>query len=166
MMHNTNCQIRFKAIVLKSRLSDCSDAYLLVKGTVTITIVGAHVAARQANESDKEVILKNCLPFTNCITETNYTYLDNVKDINVVMPKHNLIEYKDSYSKTTGSLLQYYRDELYDTYDETKADSESFKFKAKVTRNTPHHGNTKGVEMTVTLKYLNNFWRTHNLTLT
>ena len=138
MMHNKNCQIKFKAIMLKSRFCDYSDAYLLVKGTITITRVGAHVAARQANESGKEVILKNCLPFTNCITETNYTYIDNVKDINVVMPMHNLTEYKDSYSKTSGSLLQYYWDELYDTHVETIADSESLKFKAKVTRNTPN----------------------------
>ena len=54
------------------------------------------------------------------------------------MPMHNLIEYKDSYSKTSGSLLQYYWDELYDTHVETIADSESLKFKAKVTRNTPN----------------------------
>ena len=100
MMHNTNCQIKFKAIMLKSRFCDYSDAYLLVKGTITITRVGAHVAARQANESGKEVILK--------------------------------------YSKTSGSLLQYYWDELYDTHVETIADSESLKFKAKVTRNTPN----------------------------
>ena len=33
------------------------------------------------------------------------------KDINIVMPMYNLIEYSDNYAKTSGSLYQYYKDE-------------------------------------------------------
>ena len=43
---------------------------LLVKGTITVEI-GAITAFEQ--KSDKEVILKNCTPFTNCISEINTT---------------------------------------------------------------------------------------------
>ena len=39
-------------------------------------------------------------------------------------------------------------------------DSESFKSKIKITGNTPTDGNTKDIEITLTLKYLSNFWRT------
>ena len=34
--------------------------------------------------------------------------IDNAKDIDIVMPIYNLIEYSDNYSKTFGSLWQYY----------------------------------------------------------
>ena len=62
------------------------------------------LAARQANERDKRVIIINCAPFINCKTETNNTEIDNAKDIDIVMPMYNLIEYNDNYSKTSGSL--------------------------------------------------------------
>ena len=97
--------------MLKSSLCDYSDAYVLVKGTITITGVGADAAARQADERDKGVVFKNCAPFTNCISEINNTQVDNAKDIDIVMPMYSLIEYTDNYAKTSGSLWQYYRDE-------------------------------------------------------
>ena len=56
------------------------------------------------------VIFKNCAPFTNCISEINNTQVDNAKDINIVMPMYNLIEYSDNYAKTSGSLWQYCKD--------------------------------------------------------
>ena len=39
----------------------------------------------------------------------NNTQIDNAKDIDVVIPVYNLIEYCDNYSKTSGSLWQHYR---------------------------------------------------------
>ena len=45
--------------MLKSSLCDYSDAYILVKGTITIGGAGADDAARQADERDKTVIFKN-----------------------------------------------------------------------------------------------------------
>ena len=74
---------------------------------------------------------------------------------------YNLIEYRDSYSKTSGTLWQYYRDEPHNTL----ADSESFKSKIKITGNTPPDGYTKNVEIGVPLKYLSNFWRTPEMPL-
>ena len=107
--YNVNSQIKFKTTILKSSLCDYSDAYILVKGTITIMGAGADAAARQADERDKGVIFKSCASFTNCISEINNTQVDNAKDIDIVMPMYNLIEYSDNYAKTSGSLWQYYR---------------------------------------------------------
>ena len=159
--YNVNSQIKFKTTMLKSSLCDYSNAYILVKGTITITGEGADVAARQADERDKCVAFKNCAPFINCISEINNTQVDNAKDIDIVMPMYNLIEYSDNYAKTTGSLWQYFRDEP----NNNLADSESFKSKIKITGKNPNDDNEKDVEIMVPLKYLSNFWITLEMPL-
>ena len=159
--YNVNSQIKFKTTMLKSSLCDCIDAYILVKGKITITGAGADAAARQTDERDKGVAFKNCAPFTNCISEINNTPVDNAKDIDIVMPMYNLIEYSDNYAKTSGSLWQYCRDEPNDNL----ADSESFKSKIRITGKAPNNGNEKDVEIMVPLKYLSNFWRTLEMPL-
>ena len=162
-VYNVNSQIKFKTTMLKSSLCDYSDAYILVKGTVAINGRGADAAVRQAGERDKCVSFKNCAPFINCISEINNTQIDNAKDIDIVMPMYNLIEYSDNYAKTSGSLWQYFRDEPDDNNIE---DSESFfKSKIKITRKTPNNDNEKDVEIMVPLKYLSNFWRTLEMPL-
>ena len=113
----------------KSSLCDYSDAYILVKGKIKITGAGADAAARQADERDKSVAFKNCAPFTSCKSDINNVEIDYCQDIDIIMPMYNLIEYSDNYAKTSGSLWQYYRDELNDNL----ADSQSFKSKIKVT---------------------------------
>ena len=147
--------------MLKSSLCDYSDAYILVKGKITLTGRGADAAARQQDERDKGVAFKNCAPFTNCISEINNTQEDNVKDIDIVMPMYNLIEYSDNYVKTSGSLWQYFRDEP----DDNLADPESFKSKIKIRGKTPNNDNEKDVQIMVPLKYLSNFWRTLEMPL-
>ena len=82
--YNVNSQIKFKTTMLKSSLCDYSDAYILVKGTITITGAGYNAVAIQADERDKDVVLKNCAPFTNCISEINNTQVDNAKDIDIL----------------------------------------------------------------------------------
>ena len=67
----------------------------------------------------------------------NNSQIDNAKDIDVVMPLHNLIEYSNNYSETSESLWQYYRDELNDNI----AHSKSFRSKIKITANTPDADN-------------------------
>ena len=52
----------------KSSLCGCSDAYILVKGTITVNNTG--IAAAQ-NNRNKKVTFKTCAPFTNCISEIN-----------------------------------------------------------------------------------------------
>ena len=106
--------------------------------------------------------MKNCAQFTNCISEIINTQVGNAKDTDIVMPMYNLIEYSDNYSKTSGSLWQYYRDEPNDNL----ADSEPFKSKIKITgKPSNNNNNDKDVEIMVPLKYLSNFWRTLEMPL-
>ena len=107
----TNADIKFKTAMVKSDLCDYADAYVLVKGTITITGHGDDDSARQLEERNKGVIFKNCTPFTKCISRINGTDTDNAQDIDIVMPMYNLIEYSDNYSKTSESLWQYYKDD-------------------------------------------------------
>ena len=90
--------------MLRSNLCDYADAYILVKGTITITIAGDDNAAKQLDERDKGVIFKDCVPFTKCISKINNKDINNVQDIDIVMPMYNLTEYSDNYSKTSGSI--------------------------------------------------------------
>ena len=103
-IYNINSDIRFKTTILKSSLCDYSDAYILVKGAITITGKGADKAVRQTDERNKQVAFKNCAPFINWISEINSIQVDNAKHLVVVMPLYSLIEYSDNYSKTSGSL--------------------------------------------------------------
>ena len=61
--------------------------------------------------NNRKNIVKNCAPIADCIIEKDNTQIDNAKDMEIVMSMHNLIEYKDNHSKTSGSLWQHYRDE-------------------------------------------------------
>ena len=72
-MFDTNSDIRFKNTMLKYSLCNYSDAYVLVKGTITITGVGDGAAARQSDERNKGVIFKTCAPFINCKSKKNNT---------------------------------------------------------------------------------------------
>ena len=156
-----NSDIRFKTTMLRSNLCDYEDSYILVKGTITITGEGDNAAAERADERDKGVTFKNCAPFTKYISRINNTEIDNAHDIDTVMPMYNLIEYSDNYSKTSGRLWQYYKDDPNDNL----ANSKSFKSKVKITGKPPNNGNTKDVEIIVPLKYLSNFWRTLEMPL-
>ena len=72
-------------------------------------------------------------------SEINNTQIDNAKDIGVVMPMYNLLEYSNNYSKASGNLWQYYRDEPNDNV----ANSESFRSKIKIIGNTSDADNKK-----------------------
>ena len=102
--YNTNSQIKFKTAMLKSSLCDYSDAYILAEGTITVPNTAA--ADADANNTYKKVIFKNCASFINCISKRNNAQVDNAKDVDIVMPIYNLIEYSGNYSKTSGSLWQ------------------------------------------------------------
>ena len=93
-----------------SSLCEYSEACILVKGCITVNNTTA--AGADTNNTNKKVILENCASFTNCISEINNTQVEIGKDIDIVMPMYNLIEYSDKYSKTSGSLLQYCKDIL------------------------------------------------------
>ena len=154
--------------MLKSSLCDYSDGYILVKGTISVTNTAAAGAA--VNNINKKVIFKNCAPFTNYISEINNTQIDSAKDIDIVMPMYNLIEYSNNYAKRSGSLWQYCKDipvrnnnnEIEEFTEGNTTDS--FNFKAKITGQTGNDG-MKDIEIMVPLKYLSNFWKTLEMPL-
>ena len=87
-------QIKFKTSLIKRSLHDYSDAYTLVNGTIII-IGGSNNATdadKRTKEINKKVIFKNCALLTDCISKINRTQIDYTKDLNIVMPKNNLIE--------------------------------------------------------------------------
>ena len=136
--YTTNSQIKFKTSMLRSRLCDHSNAYMLVNATITLTWAGDNDTARRLGERNKGAIFKNCVPFIDCISEINNTQIDNAKYMDIVMPMY-LIEYSDNHSKTSESLREYYRDNPNDNITE----SESFKYKIKITGKTPPAGNKR-----------------------
>ena len=90
--------------MLQSDLCDYSDAYIVVKRIITVV--------RGNNDAyDKKLTFKNKAPLISCISRINNTLIDNAQDLDNVMPMHILIENSNSYSKTSGSLWNYYGDE-------------------------------------------------------
>ena len=166
--YSCNKQIKFKTSMLRSSLCDYSDAYIIVKGNITVNNTGA--AGANANNIDKKVILKNCAPFTNCISKINNADIHNAKYIDIVMPIHNLMKYSDNYSKTSGRLWQYCEEipALNDDGGITNFNganaTDSFNFKNKITGKTNNNGRIDA-ELTVSLKYLSNFWITLKMPL-
>ena len=100
--YSPNKQIRFKTARLRFSLYDYSDAYILVKGNISVNNTAGAGAA--ANNTDKKVSIKNYAQFTRCIRKINSTQTDNAEYIDIVVPMYNLIEYADNYSKTSGNL--------------------------------------------------------------
>ena len=105
-MYKDSNQSKFKTSMIRSNLCDCSDAYLLISETITIKWEEDDDTGKWAGERNKGVIFK----YSECVSNLNISQIHNAKDTDVVMPMYNLIEYSDNYSKTLGSLRQYYRD--------------------------------------------------------
>ena len=118
--------------------------------------------------------LKNCTPFTKFNLEINDEHVDRAKNLDIVMPMYNLIEYSDNYQDSSATLYQYKRDEPPE--DDTVADltannSDSLKYKIKLLGNvTEVAGDAAGirklnVKVVVPLKYLSNFFRSLEMPL-
>ena len=150
--YNINSQIKFKSSMLRSIWFDYSDAYILVSASKTVP----NTAAARADASNrKNIIIKNCAPFTNCISKINNTKIDNAKDIDIVMPMFNLMEYSDNYSKTSWSLWHYYKEESFlinraiADFATNNNNSALFNFKTKIAGRT--NNSTKDVKIRVPL---------------
>ena len=101
-----NSQIKLKTAMLKSSLCDYSDAYILVKETITVNNTAA--ADADANNPNKKVIFKNWAPFTNCISEINNTQLDNEEDLDTVMPMYNIVIIIQKHLEVCGNIVKIY----------------------------------------------------------
>ena len=174
--YNENKSIRFKTPMLRSDLCDYFDAYILVTGTITVTAPGANNGVNNIRDKkNRLLILKNNAPFVSCIARINGELIEDADDLDIVMPMYNLLEYSKNYRKTTGSLYNYYRDELTNDDNDNFANinvvnSEAFKYKNKITGNTynvdagaqgydVNQNGTQKIELAIPLKYLGNFWR-------
>ena len=169
--------------MLRSNLCDYSDAYILVKGTITVTTPGVNNNANNIRDKrNRPVILKNNAPFVSCITRINGELIEDADDLDIVMSMCNLLECSKNYRKTIGSLYNYYRDELSDDADDNNFDkikvvnSNTFNYKNKIIGNTynvnagadgydVNKNGTQEVELAIPLKYLGNFWRGRNIPL-
>ena len=100
--HKTNSQIKFKTLMLKSSRCACIDAFILLKGTITGVGQGADATIRPTDRN-KQVILKNCVSFTDYISKINIQ-VHNATDLDVAMLMYNLTKCSDNYSKTAESL--------------------------------------------------------------
>ena len=101
--YKPNKPMRLKTSMLRSDLCDFSDAYIAVKGDITLT--------KAANRDfidvrNRFLAFKNNTPFTNCISKINNALIDNAEGLDIVMPMYNLLEYSKNYSKTTGSFME------------------------------------------------------------
>ena len=183
-----NKSIRFKTSMLRPDLCDYSDAYVFIDGTIRV----AGNAAR--DRQNRPVISKNNAPFISCITRINGELIEDADDLDLVMPRYNLLECSKNYKKAIGSLYNYYNDELDDDADlnnhpnNNVVSSSAFQYKRKLlgnmnnvnSANDPpvaggaksadpnydaNRSGTKSVILVVPLKYLGNFWRALNIPL-
>ena len=178
--YKPNKQVRFKTSILRSDLCDYSDAYIVVKGDITLTKTNGRGIIDIRN---RFLAFKNNAPFTNCISKINNVLIDNAEDLDIVMLMYNLLEYSKNYRKTTGSFWNYYRDEpnnppLNDDDPPTinyNADPMCL-LNTKVVLQEKHQMQImtlskeiqrlkKNLEIVAPLNYLSNFWRSLDILL-
>ena len=184
--HDVHKEIRIKTPMLRSDLCDFSDAYIVAKGTITLTKTDGRGFIDIRN---RFLAFKNNAQFTNCISKINNVLTGNAEELDVVMPMYNLLEYSKHYTKTTGGLWNYYRDKPNNppldgnpptaNYNaDPITNSESFKYKSSITGKTSNANqedgenteqeNTrtkKNLKIAVLLKHLSNFWRSLDMAL-
>ena len=102
--------------MLRSDLCAFSDAYIVVKGNITVNkktftaddIEEPNNTEANANSTNnannnafdkKKLLFKKNVPFINCISKINGVKIDNAEDLDVVMPMYNLLEYSKNYKK-------------------------------------------------------------------
>ena len=150
--------LRFKTSILRSNLCDYSDAYTVLKGRISVR------GNNNAKTRNKKLSFKNNAPFRSCISKMNNTFIDNGEGVDIVMLMHNLLEYNNYYSKMSGSLWNYYWDEINDSGNENNGannyrinkykttTSKFIEYKTKIIGRTPND-NILDAENVVSLKY-------------
>ena len=93
---NSLGKTKFKTSMLRSDLRNFSDAYIIVKGTITL--------AENPNRNfidvrNRFLAFKNKAPFTNFISKINNVLIDNAEDLDILMSMYNLLECSKNYKK-------------------------------------------------------------------
>ena len=139
--------IKFETKIIKP-----SDTYILLTRHINVTNIGAGT----------NVGFKNCAPFTRCVIHINYEHIETAKNLDIIMPMYNLIEYSDNYNDLSGSLYQFKRDESPINNDENPLNValnnlSSFKYKASLLGKVDTDVNDRSLKNTkivVPVKYL------------
>ena len=152
-------EIIYSTEVLKSNLCNYNDAYILVRGNVSI--IDHNVA---------QVAFKICPPFNKRITKINETAIDHAEDLDLVMLMYNLQDYNSNYSDTTDSWWFHSTDETTNLSNDIANTNnfKSFKYKTKFFGNTKADGANgilRNTEITVPLSYISSLWRSLEMPL-
>ena len=162
--YSVNKNIRFESPILKSDLCGHSDGKIVVKGRMTAESTHAN------NRTDKTIALKTNAPFILC--EINSTFINNAEDFDTIMPMHNLWEYSENYSLTSGNFLNYYRDKLNNNVNQNYAiinrknnnkwtTGKHFECKREILRKTSSNNKRSNVKVVCSL----DLWRSLHLPL-
>ena len=146
----------------RSDLCNYRNVYLVVKGATTVEGTNVH------NRTDNMLIFKNNAPFRSFISRNNNLYINNAEDFDTVILMYKLLEYSEKYSRTSGSLWNFHRDEAKDDVNEKSianysinnnkaTTSRSSEYKTKIIGSTPDDNNLSDTEVVVPVKYLSNF---------
>ena len=99
--YSVNKNIQFKASMLRTDLCDYSDAYIVVKGTVTFEGDGNNNDDNDDDDDDndddddddekrdKKLTFKNNVSSCLCILEINKTFIGKREDLDIVIPMYN-----------------------------------------------------------------------------
>ena len=98
-----NKNLRFKTPTLRSGLCDYIDAYIAMKGRISVTGIA------NPNKRNKKLTFKNNAPFMSCKTKINKTFIENTEDLDIVLSRYM-------------SLWKYYKNKLnYDAIEHNDA---------------------------------------------
>ena len=106
-VYSTGSQFKFKTSMLNASLCCYSETYILVSSTIIITGGPDDATAddERTDKRNKEVIFENYAPFIKCKRKINNTKIDYTKDLAIVMPMYNLVEYSNYYSETSRTFM-------------------------------------------------------------
>ena len=164
----------------RSNLCDYSDAYIVVKGDITVdkeafiaddieepNDIAANVTATNtSNDNDlgeKKLVFKSNTPFINCVSKINGLRIANAEDLDVVMSMYNLLEY----SKNFVELLQRWASTDANNITHSILNSEPFDYNINFIEDgvTQNNLTKNDVKIVVPLKHFSNFWRSLNIPL-
>ena len=109
--------------------------------SVTISSEDTLTTGATTSNTNKNMKLEKCSPFTDCMSEINNTQVDNVNNIDLIMSMYNLIQYSDNCSKTSGSLWKYYRDKPSLDYNDNIVDFSGGNHNCKLFKYTQKNNN-------------------------
>ena len=85
--YSADKNVRFKTPMLRSDLCNYSDAYIVVKGAVTVE------GTNGVNKTNKKLVIKSNTLFRSCISKIKNIFIDNAEDLDSIMSMYSFLEY-------------------------------------------------------------------------